>query len=98
MKNIFNLILALGVTLGVSISSFAQRYPAAGDDPNASMSSLPEAGTMVLGADTTAQKSVCVNCQNRNNLRLPENKDNYQPGSTTPAKSSEPQGEGQGRK
>jgi hypothetical protein len=97
MKNIFNLVFAIVVTLGLSMTSFA-RNPAAGDDPNATMSSLPEAGTMVLGADTTAQKGVCVNCQNRNNLKLSDTKDNYQPGMAVPTGTTQPSGSGQGNK
>lgn len=79
MKNILNLIFTIVVTVGFSTTSFA-RNPAAGDDPNAEMSSLSEAGTFVEGTNFKGQKPVCKACQNRNNVLLPQAKDNYQPG------------------
>jgi hypothetical protein len=96
MKNISKLIFMVVVTLSFSMTSFA-RNPAAGNDPNAEISSLSEAGTMVLGSDFKSQKGVCVNCQNRNNLKLSDKKDNFQPGSTA-KETSEKSDNGQSHK
>lgn len=96
MKNIFNLIFTIVVILGFSTVSFA-RNPASGDDPNAEMSSLSEAGTFMDGTDFKAQKPVCKACQNRNNILLPQAKDNFQPG-MAPSGTKDTSSEGQSNK
>jgi hypothetical protein len=72
--------------------------PAPGVDPNAAMSSLPEAGTMVLGTDTTTQKGFCAQCQNLNTLKLSDKKRNYQPGSPAPVSAPDAPANGKGNK
>lgn len=81
MKTILKLI---SIAIFMVYSSFALAQ-ATGEDPNLAKSSNSQAGTMVTGADLNAQVAVCKKCQNRNNLKLSDQKDN----SAVPAVKSE---------
>ena len=74
---------------GLSSTTWA-RSPAAGNDPNAEISSLSEAGTFVEGTNLKEQKPVCKACQNRNDVLLSDKKDNFQPGMTLPGTTDAP--------
>ena len=89
MKNILNLIFTLLMISGLASTTWA-RNPAAGNDPNAEMSNLSEAGTLVEGTNFKEQKPVCKACQNRNGVLLSGEKDIFRPGMNLPGSTDVP--------
>ncbi len=95
MKYILNLFFAVSV-LAFSTTTLAERTAAAGNDPNAEISSLSEAGTFMDGTDFKNQKKVCKSCQNLNGTLLSDTKGNAGKisGSTSGASGTTTSGQG----